>query len=138
MSMNVQNCPRCGKLFVKGFAETCPACVKDIEAQYVACADYLRQNRKCDLQELHEETEVPMRQIIRFIREGRISIADSPNLTYPCEVCGNPIREHTMCDSCRQRLVRDVNQMMDEGKNSANAEKDAHHFRITDRLKDRH
>ncbi|WP_068777445.1 flagellar protein [Paenibacillus sp. FJAT-26967] len=138
MSMNVQNCPRCGKLFVKSFAESCPACVKETEAQYTACVEFLRNNRKSDLQELHEGTEVPMRQIIRFIREGRISIADSPNVTYPCEVCGSPIREHTMCDSCRQRLVKDVNQVLEEGKSSAAAEKESLHYRITDRLKERH
>lgn len=132
---NVDNCPRCGKIYVKNFKEVCAACLKEVEGQYDLCSKYLRENRKSDLQQLHEATEVPYKQIIKFIKEGRISLYNLPNLTYPCEVCGKMIKEHHMCDSCRQRLVKDISQM-NEGHSSHGSDSKAG-FNIQDRLKDR-
>ena len=37
-----------------------------------------------------------------------ITIANNPNMMYPCEVCGVLIYEGNMCDSCRNRLARDI------------------------------
>lgn len=106
--MNVGNCPRCGKLYVLNVMEACPSCLKEIEKQYFECVDYLREKRGANIQELSEATGVSVKQITKFIREGRISIKDAPNLTYPCEVCGTFIREGHMCDSCRARLTKEL------------------------------
>lgn len=130
----VDNCPQCGKLYVKNYREICPACMQVIEQQYEECSKYLRENRKANLQELHEATEVPYKQIIKFIKEGRISLYDMPNLSYPCEVCGKMIKEQSMCDSCRKRLVQDISHMK-ETKQQGDPRRSG--FKIEDRLKDR-
>lgn len=108
MGINLGNCPRCGKLFAKNFRDICPACIKDIEHEYELCLEYLRAEKTATIQEVSEATGVSIRQITKFIREGRISIANNPNMMYPCEVCGVLIREGNMCDSCRSRLARDL------------------------------
>lgn len=108
--MELSNCPRCGRLFGKTFRDICPACLKEIEQEYERCLAYLRENRQVSMDELCEETKVSRRQITQFIREGRISIYQAPNLAYDCEVCGNPIREGHMCESCRTRLVRQIQE----------------------------
>ncbi|WP_010278726.1 TIGR03826 family flagellar region protein [Paenibacillus senegalensis] len=131
----VDNCPQCGRLYVRNFKEVCPSCLQDIELQYEKCSKYLRENRKSNLQELHEATEVPYKQIIKFIKEGRISLYDMPNLSYPCEVCGKMIREQSMCDSCRNRLVKDIAQISEDRQTQDQAKSG---FKIEDRLKDRH
>lgn len=136
MGLNVDNCPRCGKIYVKNYKDVCPSCIKEIEKQYETCYHYLRENRKANLQELHEATEVPYKQIIRFIKEGRISIHNMPNMSYPCEVCGTMIREHTMCDSCRRRLVKDIQHTLAEEKENEDKEAGMG-FNIQDRLKNR-
>jgi predicted amidophosphoribosyltransferase len=66
VSMNVANCPRCGRVFVKGFKDICPNCTKEIDQQYEKCLKYLRDNRGCAIQELSEATEVSIRQITKF------------------------------------------------------------------------
>ena len=109
MTLNVANCPKCGRLMMKGPRALCPHCLQEIEDQYNRCLQYLRENKSCTLVELSEATRVPVSQITKFIREGRISIADHPSISYECEVCGTPIREGHLCDACRQRLVRDMN-----------------------------
>ncbi|MBO2944851.1 flagellar protein [Paenibacillus sp. F411] len=108
--MNLGNCPRCGRLYTVNLRELCNECVKGIEKEYEKCASYLREEKGATIYELSEATEVSLRQITKFIREGRISIADAPNMAYPCEVCGNLIQESNMCDSCRSRLTRELRQ----------------------------
>lgn len=140
MGMNVANCPRCGRIFVKGFNEVCPNCIKENELQYEKCLKYLRENRGCSINELSEATEVTIRQITKFIREGRISIVNAPNMGYPCEVCGTLIRENPICDSCRSKLAKDVrNSSEDEIRKQEQIKNDNKvSFNIQDRLKDRH
>ncbi|MGG6313271.1 TIGR03826 family flagellar region protein [Paenibacillus macerans] len=105
--MNLGNCPRCGRLFANNFRDICPSCIKEIEEEYEKCLKYLREEKTATIQEVHEATGVSIRQITKFIKEGRISVANNPNMMYPCEVCGVLIREGNMCDSCRTRLTRD-------------------------------
>ncbi|RTE07898.1 TIGR03826 family flagellar region protein [Paenibacillus whitsoniae] len=140
MGMNVANCPRCGKIFVKGFAEVCPNCLKDLEQQYEKCLKYLRDHRGTNITDLSEATGVSVKQITKFIREGRISIMNAPNMGYPCEVCGTLIRENTLCEPCRMKLVKDVrNNTEDERRKTEQEVKDAHvAFKIQERLRDRH
>ncbi|MDP4098604.1 flagellar protein [Paenibacillus sp. P96] len=108
--MNIDNCPRCGKLYAVNIRELCFNCIKDIEKEYEICVQYLRDNKGADIQELSEATEVSIKQITKFIREGRISVVNAPNLTYPCEVCGTLIREGHMCESCRTRLTKELTE----------------------------
>lgn len=142
--MNVANCPRCGKIFVKGFAEVCPVCVKDIDQQYERCLKYLRENKGAAIQELSEVTEVSIKQITKFIREGRISLVNAPNMSYPCEVCGTLIRENKMCDLCRNKLVKDVrNNTEDERRKEELKEQlkkiePKASYKIQERLEKRH
>ncbi|BBH23901.1 hypothetical protein Back11_52460 [Paenibacillus baekrokdamisoli] len=108
--MNLDNCPRCGKLYAKNFRDVCPACMKSIDTEYQLCSDFLRKNKGADITFLSEETNVSIKQITKFIREGRISLIGVPNLMYPCEVCGTLIRENNMCIGCRSKLIQDVNK----------------------------
>ncbi len=114
MSLNIGNCPRCGRVFAKGYRDVCNDCHKEIEMQYEKCIEFLRENRECHIDQLSEATEVPIRQITKFIREGRISLNGLPNLAYPCEACGTTIREGTMCESCRGRLKGELKNVQQQ------------------------
>ncbi|MGF7050613.1 flagellar operon protein (TIGR03826 family) [Paenibacillus sp. DS2015] len=115
--MNLGNCPRCGKLYATNLRDMCTNCFKEIETECQLCTDYLRHHRGATIHEVSEETEVTVNRITRFIREGRISIIDAPNLAVPCEVCGASIREGHMCDSCRARLTREFSEAGNEEQN---------------------
>lgn len=138
MSLNVDNCNRCGKVYIKNNYGLCPKCIQGLESQYEACLTYLRQNHACNIQELSDATEVPVKQIVTFIREGRISIKSNPNMAYECEVCGTPIRDHMMCESCRTRLAKEASNTLQDEKRRAELAKDQRvSFKIQDRLQDR-
>ncbi|WP_138753703.1 TIGR03826 family flagellar region protein [Paenibacillus sinopodophylli] len=112
--MNLDNCPRCGKLFAKNFRDVCPVCMRDIDKEYELCANYLREFKGSIITEVADATGVSVKQITKFIREGRISIMNAPNMSYPCESCGNLIREHNLCDNCRHRIEKDKKQMFQD------------------------
>ncbi|TVX96115.1 flagellar protein [Cohnella terricola] len=106
--MDLTYCPRCGKLFNKNFRDVCNNCHLEVEKDYERCVEHLRKNRGLDIQQLSDDMEVSIKQITRWIKEGRISLVNAPNMSYPCESCGILIREGHLCESCRKRLTRDV------------------------------
>lgn len=120
--MEIANCTRCGKVFARHFRDICQNCYAEIENEYSTCAEYLREHRGATITELSEETGVSIRQITKFVKEGRISMVDAPNLSYPCESCGVLIREGNICGNCRNRLMTDLNSAAaDIGTRSQNA-----------------
>lgn len=132
---NLVNCSRCGKLFVQHNNEFCTACLKDIENEYHKCVEYLRENRLVSLYELSDATGVTVRQITKFIREGRISIADNPNIGYPCESCGTPIREGKICTNCSNKLSGLKEALVKQADHHANEQsKSSTYFQIKDRF----
>lgn len=139
MSLNVANCSRCGKVYLKNNYGMCTNCIKDIETEYEKCLKFLRENRTCTVQELSDETGVDMKQIVKFIREGRISIKNNPNMTYGCDVCGSQIREHTICEPCRARLSKEAQNLQEDElrKSELRAKEKQTIFNIRDRLQEK-
>lgn len=137
MTLNVGNCSKCGKLYAKNpIHDVCPACLKEIDKMYEKVAQHLRDNRGCTIQQLSDETEVPVRQIVRFIREGRISIMNMPNMNYPCEACGEPIRESHICENCRKKLTKDYQNLNEDEKRKSAMKQQENQvsYNIKDRL----
>jgi flagellar operon protein (TIGR03826 family) len=118
---NLANCTRCDALFVKTVRDICPKCYQIVEQEYEMVARFLRkrENRGATVQQVSEATGVSVRQITRFIKEGRISIVDNPNMGYPCENCGVLIRSGHLCDACTKELRREIGQQLDVDKRLA-------------------
>jgi flagellar operon protein (TIGR03826 family) len=110
----LDNCPKCGKLYLKGYRDVCNDCFKIEEEEYKLVAHFLkdRENRKATLYEVSETTGVSVKQITRFIRQGRISISDFPNMGLPCDSCGEITQGANLCAKCRQNLTRQVEDMV--------------------------
>lgn len=137
--MNLANCPSCGKLFARHIREVCNECFAKGEKQYESCLDYLKKNKGTTINELSEATGVSIKQITKYIREGRISLKNAVNMHYPCEMCGAPIREGGMCASCHSRLQAEIRsatsaRKQGEGVDSTGSENT---YRIKDRFNER-
>lgn len=137
--MDLANCPRCGRLFSKNFRDVCQNCHQELEHDYERCVNYLRENKGLTIQQLSDDTELSIRQITRWIREGRISLFNAPNMSYPCESCGILIRDGHMCDSCRNRLQRDVKNASSTGSLRSRFDEVGNKsvYQIGERLRDR-
>lgn len=135
MGATLDNCVRCGSLYVKNNKNICPNCYKEIEEEYLRCSEYLREHKQVNMYELSEETDVTVKQITKFIQEGRISIADNPNIGYKCETCDTNIREGRFCKECSERLNRSIKRVLEEEPKKEKEETANIYFQIKDRFK---
>lgn len=113
----IANCPKCDALFIQNqFRTVCEKCYKEEETAYEAVYKFLRkrENRKAQLDEVVEATNVPKELILKFIRLGRIQLINFPNLGYPCEKCGKVIREKRLCADCKDNIHKQIHQMEQE------------------------
>ncbi|MCM3079647.1 TIGR03826 family flagellar region protein [Brevibacillus invocatus] len=106
------NCSRCDALFVRVARDICPKCFQEVEKEYELCSRFLRkrENRGSNIHQVSEATGVSVKQITKFIKEGRISVEGNPELGYPCESCGFLIRTGNICESCIRGLKHDITQ----------------------------
>ncbi|RSL35129.1 hypothetical protein D7Z54_00715 [Salibacterium salarium] len=103
---NLENCPRCGELFVKSLRAVCNKCHKEVEDKFQTVYSFIkkRENRQATMSEVIEGTGVSYEDITHFIKEGRIHLRQFPNLEYPCESCGRGIREGRICGNCKDNI----------------------------------
>ncbi|MDG5786678.1 hypothetical protein QA612_04180 [Evansella sp. AB-P1] len=113
---DLENCPNCGKVFVKALRPVCNACYQEVEEKFRITYEFLRkrQNRMATMEEVHEETGVEKNLIYQFIREGRLHLSQFPNLGYPCEKCGVSIREGRLCGDCNREIRTGMTRLNQE------------------------
>ncbi|UTR12909.1 hypothetical protein MM300_05650 [Evansella sp. LMS18] len=110
---SLSNCPVCGSLFVKGIRSVCQDCHQAVEERFEKVYTFIRrrENRTATIEETEEATGVAKDEIVQFIRQGRIQIAQFPNLGYPCEKCGTFIREGRLCNDCGHEIRSSLSQL---------------------------
>ncbi|AGT33474.1 hypothetical protein M493_16300 [Geobacillus genomosp. 3] len=121
--MNLENCPACGRLFVRTpFRDICPSCYEEEERQFQIVAQFLRrrENRLATMEQIVEATGVPEALLVKFIKSGRLTLAQLPNLGYPCDRCGKLIREGRMCSDCSKDLQGQLEAVKKEEKRKQN------------------
>lgn len=125
MAAKLDNCRRCDALFLRGIKDVCPKCVVEIEKDYELVSKFLRKrdNKGSTIYQVSEATGVDVKQIIRFIKEGRISIENAPNFGYPCDNCGTMIRSGNICENCQSDLKREIEQQLELDKRLAEEER---------------
>lgn len=127
MSYNqLDNCPKCGNLFVKGMQDLCKDCLQKVEEEFMRVKEFIRipENRTSNIYGISEATDVSTTQIQHFIMQHRLTMSELPNLKYACQSCGEEeLTEGTYCRSCRERFTSQVNDVMEEDKLRAEKEK---------------
>lgn len=111
------NCPKCNSLFVLNkFRDVCQDCWKEEELAYEMVYQYIRkhENRTATMAQVTEATGVDEILIFKFIKNGKLKLAQFPNLGYPCEKCGTSIREGKLCAGCTTSLQKDIRNLQSE------------------------
>ena len=117
--MDLGNCPNCNALFMKTkFRDVCEACYQEEEAQFDRVYAFIRKksNRTATMDQVVEATGVEEELIIKFVKTGKLRIAQFPNLGIPCEKCGAPIRTGRLCASCTDSLRAGLETLEQEEK----------------------
>ena len=105
----VRNCHRCKKIFmyVTG-PQICDACKKIEEQEFERVRTFVRDFPGATIQEVSRETEVSANLIYRFLKEGRLEVAESSPIALQCENCGVRIKSGRFCVSCSKKLASDM------------------------------
>jgi flagellar operon protein (TIGR03826 family) len=109
--VDLSNCPECGEIYVKNkFRNVCEKCWREEEAAYDTVSKYMRkrENRAATMLQVVEATGVPESLILKFIKNGKLQIAQFPNFGYPCDKCGAVIRTGRLCEDCANEIKDDL------------------------------
>jgi len=109
MQMGLRNCKLCGQVFVSTSHKICPQCREEEEQDFLKVKEYIYDHGKRSIPEIHEGTEVSVKRIKKFIREGRL-METGVELTVECKRCGAPITEGDYCKECRDTLTNSLSQ----------------------------
>lgn len=127
----LSNCPNCGDIFVKNnYRDLCQKCWKEEEASFDKVYKFIRQreNRMATIHQVEEGTGVDEELILKFIKTGRLKIAQMPNLGYPCEKCGTAIQKGKLCTSCADALKKELDRFSIEEERRRELDKKATYF----------
>ncbi len=71
-------------------------------------------NRKLTTEEAAAAADVPARKIRSWIRSGKLTLGDYPNLADECDLCKSPIRKGHLCFSCFSRIKTDMAKALEQ------------------------
>jgi len=107
-------------MFIRVNNPICPECEKAEEVAFQKLKDYLNDNPGQSMALASQETGVPLKRILRYLREGRLELtpgfaADNP---LRCERCGMSIKVGTLCDECLKQYNQAVQGLKEGGEQS--------------------
>lgn len=115
--MDLKNCPNCGNIYVNNaFRDCCDACYKKEEADYDKVYQFLRkrENRAATMETVAKATDVEEYLLQKWVRKGRLQVAQFPNLGYPCDHCGSLITKGKICDKCATAIKQELSTFENE------------------------
>lgn len=107
--MEMRNCKKCGKVFSSFGDKICPECKREEDELFTKVKDYIYDHPHASIKEIAEETQVSEDTILRYLREGRIEVADDSLSTLTCEKCGKSIKSGRYCQECSTKLANQMN-----------------------------
>lgn len=119
--MDFGNCPICGKLYPKTPMGMCKDCFAKEEEYERIVAEYVRDNRRCTVQEVHIATGISEKVIYRMIKSGRVT--ECRDIQYPCAKCGKLINIGRMCKNCMNEFVSEATKITGEMKTKIEEDK---------------
>lgn len=98
--MELRSCRRCKKLFNFIGKPICPACVELGEDEFKKVKKYIDEHRGCSKTDIIRDCEVTDKQIMNWLKEERLELAQGVSTGLTCSRCGTPINIGKMCSKC--------------------------------------
>lgn len=100
----LKNCKKCGRMFSSiGGQLFCSKCRTDDEDDFRVVREYIYDNPDSTVSDVHEATEVAEEIILKFLRQGRLTLKND-GVGLECERCGKNINTGRFCDQCAHEL----------------------------------
>jgi flagellar operon protein (TIGR03826 family) len=103
--MDFRNCPECGKVFNFLRTNLCPECQKEDEQCFRTIRKYIAQHPGVSAIDVSKNTGVSEEKVLRFLRQGRLSVGTEKQVKFECELCGQPVFGGRYCTPCQERLT---------------------------------
>ena len=116
--MRLKKCNLCAMPYQDIGLPFCQTCMMAMEEQYMLVRDYLYDNPYESADKVAEETGVPQKVILYFIKDGRIQDVRTEGLLR-CEQCGKPIDGGRFCKKCMSMLDERVLKPLQQTKETA-------------------
>lgn len=115
--MDIVNCKNCGRLFnrVTG-RRICPTCLGQLEDKFVEVKRYIEDNKNANIDTVSRECEVSVKQIKEWVKEERLSFAESSMDGVACEQCGKMILCGKFCAACKTKIANNLQSALDGKK----------------------
>lgn len=115
----IRNCLRCKKLFMYTVGpKICENCKKLEEEEFERVRQFVKEFPGATIQEVSRETGVSRQLIYRFLKEGRLEVAEDSPIALLCENCGTRIRSGRFCVNCSKKLA---NELLNAGRSLQNS-----------------
>ena len=102
--MDVRNCRQCGKMFNYIGRPYCENCMMALEDKFQEVKKFIQDNPGANISVVAEEMDVSLKQLRKWVREERLSFADSSLVGLSCEGCGTMIKTGRFCEECKRSL----------------------------------
>lgn len=104
----LKTCTRCKRMFrYFGFGHLyCPTCQKIDEDDFEKVRSYIYEHGTATALEVSEATEVSLKHIEQFLKDGRLEIPETSPIFIKCEQCRTNIRSGRFCSECASRMSK--------------------------------
>jgi ribosomal protein L32 len=82
--------------------------VKEDDEVFEKVRAYVRENPDQSIQDVSGETEVPVKRIIQYIRDGRLEVSSGISADIGCSQCGAPILSGRYCQKCAMQIKTNI------------------------------
>lgn len=114
--MELRNCPQCGKIFNFIRVNLCPECQRKDDECFKIIRDYISRNPGVSVVDVSKNTGVSEEKVLRFLREGRLSVGVDSPIKLECELCGKFISGGRYCPACQEKLTAGLKKLVREEK----------------------
>lgn len=113
LAENMRACKKCGRFFkyVNIGYGLCPDCTKIDNAQFEKVKAYMYEHGQANAIEISEATGISERQIMQYLRDGRVEIPSNSPIFIKCEMCHTDIRYGRFCPECALKLQKTSQDM---------------------------
>ncbi len=112
--METVNCRLCGKLFINQFGDPfCAKCRSVLDEKFVKVKEYIYNNPHASINNVSEMNDVPVRQIIKWVREERLEFTSDSQVGVNCEICDTIIKTGRFCKDCKDALALKLGRAYD-------------------------
>ncbi|MGM0379174.1 MAG: hypothetical protein ACQEQE_05460 [Bacillota bacterium] len=102
---SIISCKKCGKLSGNTINGLCKDCLKTTMTNFQIIKHYIYENPNATISKVHEALDIPKKEILNYVRKGRLEVKKDLDEFSLCKNCGIKIPpKHSLCFACKKNI----------------------------------